>query len=517
MRAPRFATFLCLAVMAGILLAWYGGHTPPASKEIVISGMVRDERGAVAGARVRMQRTPDNTLTDAQGRFQLTATAQPDSRITAWKEGYFIGGTPADAAPLIIHLRPLPPNDCADYAWVSSDPDATRPLNCGNCHEEIHREWSASGHARSVSNRHFVNLYEGSDWQGHGNAGWSLLAEHPDGSGVCTSCHAPGLGFDDPAYYDLRKAAGVARQGVHCDYCHKIADVEKVQFGLTHGRFALKLLRPEKGQLAFGPLDDVDRGEDAYVPIYRDSRYCASCHEGIVFGVPVYSTYSEWLESPAARQGKQCQTCHMAATGTLSNVARGHGGLSRDPQSLGNHRFFAGSRLEMLQRCLKIAIRGEANSNITSVSVAITPEDVGHRVPTGFVDRHLLLVVEALSKNGDRLSPLGKTPLLPQLAGKGLSGIPGFVYAKQTSDVDGRSPVPFWRARPEVRDTRLAPGIVAQTSYQFSSGADHLRVRLLYRRFWQEVAETKRWPDNEAVVLDKTFPLSPGKPLEWSR
>src|SRR5260370_1425465 len=207
MRAPRFATFLCLAAVAGILLAWYGGHTPPASKEIVISGMVRDERGAVAGARVRMQRTPDNTLTDAQGRFQLTATAEPESRITSWKEGYFIGGAPADAAPLIIHLRPLPPNDCADYAWVSSDPDATKPLNCGNCHEEIHREWSASGHARSVNNRHFVNLYEGSDWQGHGNAGWSLLAEHPDGSGVCTSCHAPGLGFDDPAYYDLRKAA----------------------------------------------------------------------------------------------------------------------------------------------------------------------------------------------------------------------------------------------------------------------------------------------------------------------
>ena len=68
-------------------------------------------------------------------------------------------------------------------------------------------------------------------------------------------------------------------------------------------------------QLFFGPLDDVDRGEDAFSPLYRESRYCASCHEGIVFGVHVYSTYSEWLSSPARRAGKQCQDCHMAPTG----------------------------------------------------------------------------------------------------------------------------------------------------------------------------------------------------------
>src|SRR5262249_31537693 len=145
--------------------------------------------------------------------------------------------------------------------------------------------------------------------------------------------------FNDPGYNDLRRAEGVALQGVHCDYCHKIAEVDNPQPGLTHGRFGLKLRRPAEGQLFFGPLDDVDRGDDAYSPLYRESRYCASCHEGTVFGVPVYTTYSEWLASPAAREGKQCQDCHMAPTGLLTNLAPGKGGIPRDPKTLANHRF----------------------------------------------------------------------------------------------------------------------------------------------------------------------------------
>ena len=30
-----------------------------------------------------------------------------------------------------------------------------------------------------------------------------------------------------------------------------------------------------------------------------------------------------------------------------------------------------------------------------------------------------------------------------------------------------------------------------------------LRVRVLYRRFWQEVARVKGWPDRDLVVLER--------------
>src|SRR5262249_55033579 len=157
------------------------------------------------------------------------------------------------------------------------------------------REWSAGGHARSATGHHFRSLYDGTSWEGKANVGWGLLTQHPDGAGVCSSCHAPALRDDDPALLDLRRVSGVAARGVHCDFCHKVAGFGGDMSGLSHGRFNLRLLRPSQEQLFFGPLDDVDRGEDAYSPLYRDSRYCAACHEGVVFGVHVYSTFSEWL------------------------------------------------------------------------------------------------------------------------------------------------------------------------------------------------------------------------------
>src|SRR5207248_1591107 len=77
----------------------------------------------------------------------------------------------------------------------------------------------------------------------------------------------------------------------------------------------------EARQVFFGPLDDADRGDDAFSPLYKQSLYCASCHEGVVFGVPVYTTYSEWLASLAKKAGQQCQDCHMKPTGAMTNFA----------------------------------------------------------------------------------------------------------------------------------------------------------------------------------------------------
>ena len=167
-----------------------------------------------------------------------------NARVTAWKAGYLIAGSPANASPLTIRLTPLPREDDEHYTWTDPQPEPAQSKNCGNCHLEIYREWSASGHAHSLTSRRFRNLYEGSDWHGRPNVGWSLLAEHPDGAGVCTACHAPTVAFGDAAYFDLRKASGTAAHGVHCDYCHKVADVANEQIGQTHGRFGLQLLRP---------------------------------------------------------------------------------------------------------------------------------------------------------------------------------------------------------------------------------------------------------------------------------
>lgn len=505
--SPGLILLLVLIFLAGLALA-----TLPGTTASFVEGQVRDDDGPIASAQVRYQSDSTHTATDADGRFRLPRHTPP-CRVTAWKEGYFIGGSRLSSSPL-IHLTRLPAHDNGEYEWVDPSPNKAELHNCANCHAEVYREWSHSAHARSATGRRFRNLYEGSDWHGNANVGWGLLTQYPDGAGVCTSCHAPtappfvppqnGGGIEG----GLRQVRGVAEHGVHCDYCHKIESVAGGTIGLTHGRFNLRLLRPSEGQIFFGALDDVDRGEDAYLPLYRDSRYCASCHEGVVFGVHVYSTFSEWQASPAARQGQQCQDCHMKPTGRMTNMAPGHGGIERDPSTLANHRFFDGSQQAMLRRAVKVSVRFESKPEGVRASVRLWDEGVGHRLPTGFVDRHLVLVVEG--RNGeDRIVPLRAGPKLPALAGAELAGQPGRLYARVLRDFEGHSPVPFWLASPDpAPDSRLVPGKVEEEIFDYPASLSRLRLRVLYRRFWPEVARNKNWPNDELLILDNSFTAS---------
>ena len=372
---------LFLALFVCVVTAGCGRPVAPPVAVAELVGRVVDADGPVAAVNVRLQATPHYTTTGADGLFHLPDI--PDvAHITAWKEGTFIGFSRADASPLRILLKPLPAKDDPSYKWIDPRSEDKADQNCSRCHAEIYKEWSASAHSRSATGRHFRNLYDGTSWTDKAGVGWSLLDEHPTGAGVCTSCHAPAVADDDPAQFDLRELRGTAAQGVHCDFCHKVAGVGDGKIGLTHGRFNLRLLRPAEGQIFLGPLDDATRGDDAFSPIYHDSKYCASCHEGVVFGVHVYSTYSEWKDSPSYKEGRQCQDCHMAPTGRMTNIAPGNGGVERDPQTLGSHLLFDGDQDAMLRRCLQASVDCRRSEDGVRATVRLWTEGAGHRVAT---------------------------------------------------------------------------------------------------------------------------------------
>lgn len=503
MRAAYRSAFLLVLVIAGV---WLSLQRIAVNRSV--RGEVSDGKAPLPGAKVHYQALPvPAESTDRRGRFTL-----PDMpgalRVSAWKQGYTIGTAAIGQHPLRLTLNPLPQDDNEDYAWIDPRPDGNHLNNCGNCHGEIYREWSSSGHASAAHNRRLLNLYDGTDWQGRSSATWNLLAEHPLGAGVCAKCHAPTLGDPFQAYdvlaYDLLQTSGVARQGVHCDYCHKVADAPTDKLGTRFGVDGLPLLRPaDQRQLFFGPLDDAFReGESfSYSPLYKDSRICASCHEGVLFGVHVYGTYSEWLASPARRQGQQCQSCHMTPTGTLTNIAPGKGGIERDPRTLASHRF-PGGEADMLRRCLTVSVTLGEDGDTVRANIEVLADNVGHRVPTGFIDRNLLLIVDAFDARNEPMR-LISGPQLPPTVGRPYAGRPGWLYAKQLKSPDGKHPIPFWLAHQEPEDTRLLPGRPDRHAFQFAKGSNRLRVRLLYRRFWQEVAENKGWPDDEIVVVDR--------------
>jgi hypothetical protein len=491
--------FLVVCIGIGLTLA----GEPAAVRGVVLTA----EGEPAADARVRWQGGADAAMTDAQGAFTLHGVGR---RVTAWKQGYFIAGQAAARGPLQLRLRPLPEQDNLDYEWVDPRPDRRHEDRCGNCHTTIHGEWAGSAHARSAGNRRFLNLYEGSDWHGRANVGWNLLAEHPLGAGVCTACHAP-TASERGEREDIRKVAGVDALGVHCDFCHKIAEASTERLGLAHGRFGYELLRPTQGQLFFGPLDDVDRNEDTFAPLYKESRYCAACHEGTIFGVPVYTTYSEWLDSPARREGKHCQSCHMTPTGAMTNLAPGKGGIPRDPHTLASHAM-RGATPEMLRRAVNLKVRCDASLGEVQVHVAVAAGDVGHRVPTGFIDRQLILSVEGVGQAGRQVEATSG-PLLPMLAGLGENRA-GLFFAKQLEDLDGQAPVPFWKPCRIRADTRLKPGEATVASWTYpAEGLAGVRIRLIYRRFPAEVQRAKAWPDDSICIIDQAVSVPTNRRL----
>jgi hypothetical protein len=492
---PRFAGAVLFATVAA------GFALLPCEPDAGVRGTVVSAGRPVPGAIVRWQGRTTSAVADARGRFHVRASGGVQ-RLTAAKEGFLVAWTSSRRPHLSLEV--LPTDDHEDYAWISPIPDPHAPNNCGNCHEAIFDEWSQSAHASSARNPKFLHLFAGTDGVAPPAKTWNLLEEHPLGSGVCAKCHAPTLEAPDLGY-DVRQARGTAAHGVHCDYCHKIADAPTDKLGVRFGRDGYPLVRPAPGRLlVFGSLGDAVRpGEDfAYAPFYRDSRYCASCHEGVIFGVHVYGTYSEWLESPARREGKQCQDCHMTPTGRLGNLAPGHGGIERDPAQLASH-VMPGATVEMLRRCLKLNVVTARRGGQVEVRVELRAVDVGHRVPTGFIDRHLVLVVAARTAAGD--APLLAGPTLPKRVGPEHASSPGRIFGKQHVNDDG-APLPFWRLADAEEDTRLIPGRPETATFVFGGDVRELHVRLLYRRFWDEVARARGWSDNELVVVNVRVP-----------
>jgi hypothetical protein len=169
----------------------------------------------------------------------------------------------------------------------------------------------------------------------------------------------------------------------------------------------------------------------------------------------------------------------------------------------------------MLKRCLRVDIRLTSTPAGARAEVEVKADQVGHRVPTGFADRNLLLVVEGFAQDGRAIAPLSG-PLLPLHAGENSAGRPGRLYAKQLRDFDGHRPAPFWRAQSDPEDSRLMPGQPDRSSYSFPAELSRVQLRLVYRRFWEDVAVVKNWPDNEIKLVEQTIPVQAGREVRWS-
>ncbi|HVR69278.1 MAG TPA: multiheme c-type cytochrome [Vicinamibacteria bacterium] len=293
---------------------------------------------------------------------------------------------------------------------------------CATCHQTIHLLWSESEHARAATKPAYLEALG------------AAVAGASDPQAVrrgCVWCHAPtALVTGD---YDLRRP--ITREGVSCDFCHTVADVD--------------LARPDHpfdldpGDVKRGPLEYATSPfhRTAYSPLHKSSPLlCAACHEHTnAQGVAVLSTYTEWKAGPYPERGQTCQECHMPLV--PGETVQGQG-LASTQRRINLHRLVGGSSPSRVRAGLVLRIHSLAVSGASAdVQVAVVNAAVGHAAPGGLSSKSLVLAVGVETAAGQLLHRRER------------------VYRRELKDAEGRTLVTvadfFLRAATVGADTRL--------------------------------------------------------------
>jgi len=321
------------------------------------------------------------------------------------------------------HWRaPLPPQG-APPARFSPLEASLQPEACGTCHPAQYADWRTSWHARAMGPGVVGQLVEK----------LAGRAEDVAEALACYTCHAPlaeqrplrptGAGFGPNPVYD----PALERQGVTCAGCHVRA----------HERFG----PPRRDGTLASPVPRTQLPHDGVTrtPAFLASAFCRSCHQfapdGFALnGKLLEDTYHEWRASRFAREGVQCQDCHMP---DRRHLWRG----IHDP--------------EMVRSGVAITARVDPArprlGDTARVLLRLESVRVGHAFPT-YVTPRVRLQAELVGPDG--------------------APVPG----SRREHVIGRE-VTLDLSR-ELADTRLAPGQAATLESRFRLDRPGLRARL---------------------------------------
>lgn len=477
----------------------------PALQSFEVQGTVLDQDGApLPQATVMLGGRPETqTTTDAQGAFSLwyEEPAQGTPVIVAGKQGYraigadyFEEGTPVS---LTLVAAALPDNLAYSYQEPGDGEDSADE-SCSHCHTRFVSDFLGSKHAEAAQNPKLQALYTGAAaWSEDtcaalgGSWGSGTLPGHPgdtlaqcyvapgvlgdlndcgaqrcddptlaDGDqpsdfGACADCHAPGI-EGAVGGRDLHEAEGMAYElGVHCDVCHKVAEVDLAAPPGVAGR--LRIQRPsEEGRgvfewapVYFGPLVDVPNVVmgGSVQPQFDEAVFCAGCHEQAQAalipgetldprwpeGLPIHSTYSEWEAGPYAAQDVPCQHCHMPGDPNANNaVDRSTAaessitfGFPRSADDVRRHSFQGplSGPAPLIEGALHIELNLEQEGQTLHAQVGVSNMGAGHAIPTGEPMRALILVLEAEGSCGVLQATDG--PTLPLETGSWADGVLG--------------------------------------------------------------------------------------------
>jgi hypothetical protein len=211
-------------------------------------------------------------------------------------------------------------NDHDGILAESNFPSATK---CAVCHKRIYKEWASSNHAYASISPMFHKFEQAI----------SDLTQGTIGS-FCVRCHQQvGTQRGEKRELPLWERSRVSNEGVTCITCHRVSDeygkvngernlvsgdIHAPIYGSAEGsKFKEVIANKVKYNIATNKTERGGKIHGSVSPFKQisQSEFCASCHQVAVnLGIKLEVVWEQYRDSPAAKNGVQCQECHMGKT-----------------------------------------------------------------------------------------------------------------------------------------------------------------------------------------------------------
>lgn len=309
--------------------------------------------------------------------------------------------------------------------------------SCSICHQNIYKQFRESMHARSFANPLFRKTFFGEVLKR--SAKDEAMTEEVEG---CIACHSPLTFLMNRGRINTVREEQIKPgfSGVECDVCHRITGHKGPR--PRNGNYLA-----EPGMQKFGPFRLQSDWHHAYSELQTRSEVCAVCHNRVNrFGLEIISTFSEWEASRYAREGIQCQDCHMNAKGFLTagkpvfESGKASQNTSADSplrSRLYSHRFPGAHSETQVKGAIKLDLQVETPAPFPGqkpsiqVIVVVDNSKSGHKLPTGTVELRLVYLdlyaqvgdrnipVPASSANGEMFDVSGRSSYDAEILGEG--------------------------------------------------------------------------------------------------
>ncbi|MBI5195007.1 MAG: hypothetical protein HZA10_01650 [Nitrospirae bacterium] len=190
---------------------------------------------------------------------------------------------------------------------------------CGECHDDIHKDWAGSWHGKSIVDPRVLKTFKTFILSGLDKS----KAARKDLKDVCLGCHAPQIrdasdelvvkisdmiitAVDDKNEAKREAAKKeLAKLNINCIACHNLYAVPdgNPQPKTIYGTGKAQDTTPHKDEIGFNSVKSE---------YFKTSKFCGKCHGCELPSKECPTIYSSYEEHYLMHGGKEtCQGCHM--------------------------------------------------------------------------------------------------------------------------------------------------------------------------------------------------------------